>query len=125
MAQGMTPKLLRLVYAFEFLIAMVAIFTTWSEIGGQAALDLMHPVLKLALSFGLASAVVAYTAALVSEDSLWTLRSARWLTAIILVILAIAAVTYYYILQEDTGESDQMGTISMCLTAIAATLDCS
>jgi hypothetical protein len=121
----MTPKLLRLVYAFEFLIAMVAIFTTWSEIGGQAALDLMHPAWKLALSFSLAGAIVAYTAAIVSEDSIWTLRSARWLTAIILVIFAIAVVTYYYVLQEDSGESDDTGTISMCHPAIAAALHCS
>jgi hypothetical protein len=108
----MTPKLLRLVYAFEFLIALVAIFTAWSEIGGQAALDLMNWGWKLALSVALAGAIVAYTAAVVSEDSLWTLRSARWLTAIVVVTAAIGVVTYYYALQVDTGESDETGTIS-------------
>jgi hypothetical protein len=110
---GMTQKLLRLIYAFEFLIALVAIFTAWSEIGGQAALDLMHWGWKLGLSFALAWAVVAYTAAVVSQESAWTLRSARWLTAIVLVILAIGVVTYFYVLQEDTGESDESGTISL------------
>ena len=110
----MTPKLLRLIYAFEFLIALVAIFTAWSEIGGQAALDLMHWGWKLGLSVGLATAVVAYTAAAVSEDSLWTFRSARWLTAVALVLLAMGVVTYFYVLQEDAGESDESGTISAC-----------
>lgn len=110
----MTPRLLRLIYAFEFLIALVAIFTAWSEIGGQAALDLMHWGWKLGLSVGLAAALVAYTAAVVSEDSVWTLRSARWLTAVALVILAMGVVTYFYALQEDTGESDESGTISAC-----------
>jgi hypothetical protein len=110
----MTQKLLRLIYAFEFLIALVAIFTAWSEIGGQAALDLMHWGWKLGLSIGLAGATVAYTAAVVSEDSLWTLRSTRWLTAIVLLLLGIGVVTYFYVLQEDSGESDETGTISSC-----------
>jgi len=109
----MTQKLLRLIYAFEFLIALVAIFTAWSEIGGQAALDLMHWGWKLGLSLALASATVAYTAAVVSADSVWTLRAARWLTAIILLIVGIGVVTYFYVLQEDAGESDESGTISL------------
>jgi hypothetical protein len=108
----MRPKLLRLAYAFEFLIALVAIFTAWSEIGGQAALDLMHWGWKLGLSLALAGAIVAYTAALVSEPSIWTLRSARWLTAIIIVTVVMGGVTYYYVMQEDGADSDESGTIS-------------
>jgi uncharacterized membrane protein (UPF0136 family) len=108
----MRRKLLRLVYAFEFLVALVAIFTAWSEIGGQAALDLMHWGWKLGLSLALASAIVAYTAALVSEDSIWSLRSARWLTAIIVVAAVMGAVTYYYVMQEEASDSDESGTIS-------------
>jgi hypothetical protein len=113
MAQGMTPKLLRLVYVLEFLVALIAIFTSWSEIGGQAALDLMHWGWKLGFGAGLAAAIVAYTAALVSEDSVWSLRSARWLTMIILVLCAIGFITYYYMLQEDTGEPDDGGNVSV------------
>jgi hypothetical protein len=108
----MRPKLLRLVYAFEFLIALVAIFTAWSEIGGQAALDLMHWCWKLGLSLALAVAIVLYTAALVSEESIWTLRSARWLTAIIVVAVAMGGVTYYYVMQEEAADSDESGTSS-------------
>jgi uncharacterized membrane protein (UPF0136 family) len=108
----MRPKLLRLVYAFEFLIALVAIFTAWSEIGGQAALDLMHWGWKLGLSLALAVAIVLYTAALVSEESIWTLRSARWLTAIIVVAVAMGGVTYYYVMQEEAADSDESGTSS-------------
>jgi len=108
----MTPRLLRLVYALEFLIALVAIFAAWSEIGGQAALDLMHWGWKLGLSLGLAGAIVAYTAAVVSEESVWTLRSARWLTAIVVLVLAMGVITWYYALQEDTGVTDETGAIS-------------
>ena len=103
----MSPRLLRLAYAFEFLIALVAIFTAWSEIGGQAALDLMHWTWKFGLGFSLAGAGVAYTAAVVSTDTLWSTRSTRWLTAIIVVLLAMGAITYYYTLQVDSGESDE------------------
>ena len=55
----MSPKLLRLVYACEFLVALIAVFTTWSEIGGQATLDLMHWSWKLGLGFALSAAFVA------------------------------------------------------------------
>lgn len=91
---------------------MVAIFTAWSEIGGQAALDIMHWGWKLGLSLALAAAIVGFTAAIVSSDSFWTLRSARWLTAIIVIILAAGAITYYYALQEDTGDNEDSGNIS-------------
>jgi hypothetical protein len=108
----MRPKLLRLVYAFEFLVALIAIFTAWSEIGGQAALDLMHWGWKLGLSLALASTIVAYTATLASEDSIWSLRSARWLTAIIIVAVVMGGITYYYVMQEEAVDSDESGTIS-------------
>jgi uncharacterized membrane protein (UPF0136 family) len=116
----MTPRLLRLVYAFEFLIALIAIFTVWSEVGGQAALDLMHWGWKLGLSLGLALTFVLYTAALVSEDSLWTVRSARWLAVMIAVLLGIGAVTYYYSLEAEAGESDETGTISLFKVPVSA-----
>ena len=102
----MNHRLMRLVYACEFLLALVAIFTAWSEIGGQAALDLMHWGWKLGFGAALAGAFVLYTAALVAEESLWNLRSARWMTAIVVLLFAMGAVTYFYALQVDTGDSD-------------------
>ena len=112
----MTPRLLRLVYAFEFLIALVAIFTVWSEVGGQAALDLMHWGWKLGLSIALALSFVLYTSEIVSEESLWTSRTARWMALIIVIFLAMGAVTYYYGLEAETGDSDETGTISLLRT---------
>lgn len=109
----MTPKILRFGYVCEFLIALIAIFAAWSEIGGQPALDIMHWAWKLGLSVALAAAIVGYTAALVADEPLWTLRSARWITAIVIIIIAIGVVTYYYVLQTDTGEPDETGTVSI------------
>lgn len=109
----MTPKLLRLAYVCEFLLAIVAIFTAWSEIGGQAALDVMYWAWKLGFGVALAAAIVAFTAALVSEEALMTVRSARWLAAIIVLLAAMGALTYYYSLEEDNGDSDDPSTISL------------
>lgn len=108
----MSPQLLRLVYAFEFLIALLAIFAAWSEIGGQAALDLMHWAWKLGLSLALAGAIVSYTAALVSGESLWTLQAARSLAIILIVVVAMGIVTYYYVLQEEVNEPEETSTVS-------------
>jgi hypothetical protein len=108
------------VYAFEFLIALIAIFTGWSEVGGQAALDLMYWAWKLGLSIALALVAVLYTAALVSEDSLWTTRSVRWLALMIVIFLGMGAVTYYYGLEAETGESDETGTISLFKVPVSA-----
>lgn len=108
----MTVQRLRLVYAFEFLVAMMAIFQSWSEIGGQSALDLMNWGWKLGFSLILASSIVAFTASIASSESFWTMRSARWITAIVLTVVAMAVVTYFYSLQEDAGSTDETGTVS-------------
>ncbi|MBV9081031.1 MAG: hypothetical protein JOZ62_00015 [Acidobacteriaceae bacterium] len=109
----MARKLLRVAYAFEFLVALIAIFTAWSEVGGQGALDLMHWGWKLGFSVALAAAIVAYTGDILSSETIWTLRSARWLTLILILIAAMAVVTYFYSLQEESGESDETGTVSL------------
>lgn len=108
----MTPRLLRLACAFEFLVAVVAIFTAWSEIGGQAALDLMYWAWKLGLALSLAAAVVAFTVAAVTEESLWTVRSARWFVVILVLIGGMAAVTYFYVQAEPIAPEDN-GAISL------------
>jgi hypothetical protein len=109
----MSAKLLRLVYVCEFLLAIIAIFTAWSEIGGQGALDVMFWTWKFGLGLALAGVIVALTAALVTDEAILTLRSARWLAAIILLLAAMGTVTYYYSLQEDNGDSDDGSTISL------------
>ena len=109
----MNTKLLRLAYAFEFLLGMLAIFTSWSEIGGQASLDLMNWGWKLGFSVSLATAVVAYTSTIVSNESLWTLSSARWMTLIVLLLVGMGIVTYFYAVQAEAGQSDETGTVSV------------
>jgi hypothetical protein len=114
----MTANSVRLVYVCEYLLALVAVFTAWSEIGGQAALDVMPWGWKFGLGAALAAAIVAYSVAIVSADSLWTLRSARWLTAIVILLFAIGVVTYYYVLEDNTVEPDDSGTASLFLRGV-------
>ena len=108
----MTPRHLRVVYVFEFLLAVVAIFTAWSEIGGQSTLDLMPWGWKSALAIALAISIVGCTAALAAADSLWTMRSARWFMAVLVCLLITGLVSYYYALQVEMGDSEETGTIS-------------
>lgn len=113
----MPSKLLRLAYVLEFLVAIIAIFTAWSEIGGQAALDLMHWGWKIGLSAAMAGSIVYYTQAIISEEALWTPRAARRLTLLLLVGVVMGLVTSYYFMQEDSGDSDDPETTTSHLTA--------
>jgi hypothetical protein len=116
----MTPKHLRFIYVFEFLIAVIAIFTAWSEVGGQAALDLMQWGWKFGLGFGLAVTIVGYTAAVVSGESIWTMRTSRWLALTLVLLLGMGIVTYYYYLQEDTGDTnDEQDSVTSYRSEIA------
>ncbi len=112
---------MRLVYACEFLLALVAIFTSWSEIGGQATLDLMSWGWKFGLSFALAASIVVYSASLIAQDSLWTLRSTRWLSAIVVIVIIMGVVTYFYAMQVESGDSDS-NTPSAVHSAFASPL---
>ncbi|MGA7413508.1 MAG: hypothetical protein WBW33_23745 [Bryobacteraceae bacterium] len=114
----MTPKLLRLAYVLEFLVAIIAVFTAWSEIGGQAALDLMHWGWKMGLSLVMAGSIVAYTEAIITEDSLWNPRAARRLTLLLLTGVAMGLVTFYYFMQEDTGDNDEPDGTQTSLTTV-------
>jgi hypothetical protein len=111
----MSAKLFRFAYVCEFLLALVAIFTGWSEVGGQAAIDQMYWGWKLGFGLALAGAIVGYTAAIAAAgDSIWTMRSARWLIAIGLLMAAIGVITYYY--TQDTGlpaDSNESGTVTL------------
>src|SRR5438132_13834942 len=102
----MEPRFLRLIYAIEFLVALIAVFVVWSEIGGQTHLDLMAWFFKLFFGPAMAYAIVRATAAAVAGERGWNAGALRWLG--ILAVLAIAAglVTYYhhlYVADDQEG----------------------
>ena len=64
----MDNRLLRPLLIVEFLIAVQAIFTIWSEVGGQYHLDLMFWPWKLGIGLASAALIVAITANLVRNE---------------------------------------------------------
>ncbi|HLG99042.1 MAG TPA: hypothetical protein VKX49_22210 [Bryobacteraceae bacterium] len=105
----------RLAYAFEFLLALLVVLTLWSEVGGQSHLDMMPWYAKLIGLVACAWCCVRFTAGLVEEQSPWNRRAVAWLSALLLVICAMAAITFYYHLQEgpDQDDSDETTATAM------------
>jgi hypothetical protein len=95
---------LRLAYASQFLIALIAVFLLWSEVGGQSHLDLMPWYLKLALGAGVAFAVVKATIAAVSRDSAWNAGTLKWFGITLALLLGCGLASYYYHVYGETDE---------------------
>lgn len=111
--------MLRLLYAIEFLIALIATYTVWSQVGGQYHLDLMAWYWKLGLGAGIAFAAVKATAAAAAGQRAWNARTLRWVSVVIALSLACGAVTYYYHLNEPpSDEEDQEDTAPTSQTAL-------
>ena len=102
----MDRKLLRLVYIFEFLVALIAVFTLWSQVGGQAHLDLMAWYFKLGLGVGMAYATVRATGAAVAGERAWNGGTLRWTGILVALAIAAGAITYYYHVYEP-GDDEQ------------------
>jgi hypothetical protein len=104
----MDQRFLRVLYALEFLLALIAIYTVWSQVGGQGHLDQMDWRWKLALGVGIAYAAVKATAAAVSNARAWNAGSLRWLSVVLALTAAAAFVTYYYHAYEPLEEEESI-----------------
>lgn len=102
--------MLRLLYAIEFLLALIAAYTAWSQIGGQGSLDAMPWYWKAGLGTGLSFAAVKATAAAVAGPRAWNSRTLRWLSIILALSLACGAVTYYYHPADQLPEDEESTT---------------
>ena len=99
-------SILRLAYATQFLIALIAVFVLWSQVGGQSHLDLMPWYLKLALGAGAALAVVKATAAAVSHEHAWNGRTLKWLGIMAALLVGCGLASYYCHMYLETDEED-------------------
>ena len=100
--------ILRLAYATQFLIALIAVFVLWGQVGGQAHLDLMPWHFKLALGVCAALASVKTTEAAVSGVRAWNGRSLKWFGLTLALLLGCGLASYYcHLNYEDGDESDQ------------------
>ncbi|MDQ6706218.1 MAG: hypothetical protein M3Z85_09635 [Acidobacteriota bacterium] len=107
--------MLRIAYSIEFLIAIIAIFTFWSEVGGQGHLDLMPWYWKFGFSLAAAAVCLKLTATTLERQSIWSRSALRWLLALALLSAAAGAVTYYVHLNEpaDADDGDTVYSSSM------------
>jgi len=98
--------ILRLAYSTLFLIALLAIFVVWSEVGGQTHLDLMPWYLKLGLGVGAAFASVKATAAAVGGANTWNGGTLRWFGILLALLLGCGLATYYVHVYGEVDEQD-------------------
>jgi hypothetical protein len=102
---------------FEFLVALVATYTVWSQVGGQGHLDMMPWYSKMLCGFGLAGAVVGFTAG-AAREKFWNRHSVAWLLVVLGVALAMGALTYrYHLLEPAEDEYDESMTKAHCSLA--------
>lgn len=100
---------LRLAYATQFLIALIAVYVLWSQVGGQSHLDLMPWYVKLGLGAGAALAAVKATSAAVSQERAWNGRTLKWFGILLILLLGCGLASYYcHLYLEDNGD-DQPG----------------
>lgn len=100
--------ILRLAYVTQFLIALIAVFTLWSQVGGQSHLDLLPWTVKLGLGLAASYCVVRATAASVGGDRAWNPLALRWLAFALAVLAACGFATYYaHMNLEENDEEDQ------------------
>ena len=100
--------ILRLAYSTLFLIALMAVFVLWSQVGGQSHLDLIPWPIKLVLGVAAAYSVVRATAASVSGDRAWNGHMVRWLGLTLAVLAACGYASYYaHMNLEESDDADQ------------------
>jgi len=100
----MAPNILRLAFTMEFLVALVAVFETWSIAGGQAHLDLMPWYAKLGFPFGLSLMIVMATSSAMAHDSAWNAKTIACLVLALMIAVGMGLTTYYYHLHENDDQ---------------------
>ncbi|HEX4138395.1 MAG TPA: hypothetical protein VHY84_27540 [Bryobacteraceae bacterium] len=121
----MDNRLLRPLLIVEFLIAILAVFTVWSEVGGQYHLDLMVWPWKLGIGVASAWLIVAMTANLARNEGKFTGRGWAYFAFLIVVVVLAGVVTYYYHVNEptdqDDDDDDEPTKISLLVTPVTPT----
>lgn len=102
----------RLAYSTLFLVALLAVFVVWSEVGGQSHLDLMPWYLKLVLGVGAAFAVVKAIAASVGGAHAWNGGTLKWVGILVALLIGCGLATYYVHVYGEDDEQDQDDTVT-------------
>ena len=98
----------RLGYVSEFLLAIIAVFTLWSQAGGQGHLDMIPWHWKLGLGMGASWAVVKATAAAAGHEKPWNRQTLLWLALAAALGVCMGLLVYRYHLLEPVDEDQEM-----------------
>jgi hypothetical protein len=113
----MAPHFLRLAYVSQFLLALLAIFELWSQVGGQGHLDLMPWYTKLLLTSTLALVIVMGTASAVAHERAWNAKSIACLLLGLALAVGMGLVTYYYHVHE--GNDEDCGDSGVAISVVS------
>jgi len=86
---------LRVAFALEFLVACIAVYVIWGEVGGQVHLDLMPWHWKLICGIGTAASIVGFTRAASARERVWHRKSFLWFVLVLAFAVLIAGLTVY------------------------------
>ncbi len=114
----MRNSLLRPFLVLEFLIAIDAVFTLWSETGGQYDLDLMFWPWKFGLGLGASTLIVLITAQMARNGGAFTRRARVQASLLVLIVLLAGVVTYYYHINEPADQNDDSGDAPAQMTHV-------
>ena len=117
----MENRALRSLLVAEFLLALIAVFTLWSQVGGQYHLDLMFWPWKLGIGLSASALIVSLTSALYRSGGEFSRGVILRCSLLLAVALAAGAVTYYYHLNEPQDEEDDDADIQQS-TGLAPSL---
>ena len=108
----MLQRLLPVLYALEFLLTLIAVYTVWGEVGGQNHLDYMPWYWKAGIGFGTAFAVIPLTTAIASDHPSSRRRTIAWTLVLFSLGLSAGLVTFYYHLNEPPDDEDTPVTVT-------------
>jgi hypothetical protein len=97
------------------MIALIAVFVLWAQIGGQSHLDLMPWYLKLVLGGGAALAAVRATIFAVSGVHAWNGSTLKWVGILIALLIGCGLASYYFHMfgESDDEQDDESVTSQM------------
>lgn len=104
----MPGKWVRLGYVGLFLLALIAVFITWSQVGGQGHFDMIPWYWKLSLGLGLAWTVAGAARAAATQERAWNRDTLRWLAAAVAIAAGMGMLVYHYHLLEPVDEDQEM-----------------
>src|ERR1041384_5937211 len=102
---------LRLAYATQFLIALIAVYLLWSQVGGQGHFEALPWYTTGGLIFGASFATVKATAEAVSQENAWNPGTLKWCAILALLIVGCGMASLYshnYLEVDDPEEGESI-----------------